>query len=91
MNIVNHGFDDGIAGVVKWSVWMTEGKIHFNITDNGRAFTPPNPKPLAGSLDEIDNVGGHGTGLIEKMTSRIQYSRDSQGNRCEVTMDALNA
>lgn len=91
VNIVKHGFDEGVKGLIEWNIWIGDDEIHFDIYDNGREFTPNSPKPLPTSLNEIDDVGGHGTGLIEMMTKSIEYSRENLRNRCLVAISVCRS
>ncbi len=88
VNIITHGFDAQTIGSIEWVIQIRPNEIHFDIHDNGRVFAPRQPKPLPASLDEIEDVGGHGTGLIAMMTRSIDYSRKDDLNRCQVVMDA---
>ncbi|MEP1930630.1 MAG: ATP-binding protein [Hoeflea sp.] len=88
INIITHGYEDGQPGSINWTISFEGNKIHFEIEDNGLAFAPRSPKPKALSLDEIEDVGGHGTGIIAALVSSIDYSRKDGLNHCHVVMEA---
>jgi anti-sigma regulatory factor (Ser/Thr protein kinase) len=86
VNIVNHGYPNGETGKILWVITSREGEIHFEIQDDGIDFSPRTPKPKVQSIDEIEDVGGHGLGLISAMAKSVQYSKRDGLNHCFVVM-----
>jgi len=88
VNIITHGYEDGHPGSIDWTIAREGDEIHFIIQDDGAEFSPRDPKPKALSLEEVDDVGGHGTRLISALATSVQFTRQDGQNRCHVVMEA---
>lgn len=70
-NAVRHGGagEDERIGV---AVWATDGGVGVEVTDTGPGFTP------AGRTDPLEDPGGWGLVLVERMSARWGVVRDKR-------------
>lgn len=70
-NAVRHG-GAGEGERIGVAVWATDGGVGVEVTDGGPGFTP------AGRADPLDEPGGWGLVLVEKMSDRWGVVRDQR-------------
>jgi serine/threonine-protein kinase RsbW len=83
LNAVRHGR----ANRATISIWSETDGVRVEFVDDGRPFDPVSApaKPISGPSDE---VGGFGTGLVQKFSRRLSYRRSDGHNRLLLEFDA---
>lgn len=83
-NIIEHGFEIDDAGALDIKINVSGTDVFIELTDNGKAFRPPNVT----ALPEYDTTqtetlpeGGFGWFLIQNLTSGFHWHRVEHKNR----------
>jgi anti-sigma regulatory factor (Ser/Thr protein kinase) len=80
-NIIDYGFDDGDAPVIKVGLSCEEWGLTALIEDNGRPFNPLQTALAATDAPlEERQIGGLGITLIRKLMDDVQYRRNGSKN-----------
>ncbi len=85
LNAVKHGH----ANKTTISIWTEPDGTRLEFVDDGRAFDPTEApaKRLSGSGTDFE-IGGFGTGLVQKFSRRMTYHRVGGANRLVLEFDA---
>jgi anti-sigma regulatory factor (Ser/Thr protein kinase) len=85
LNAVKHGR----ANKAKISIWTEADGARIEFVDDGRAFDPTAApvKRLHGSGTDFQ-IGGFGTGLVQKFSRRMTYHRTHGANRLTLEFDS---
>ena len=85
LNAVKHGH----ANKTTISIWIEPDGTRLEFVDDGRAFDPTEApaKRLSGSGTDFE-IGGFGTGLVQKFSRRMTYHRADGANRLVLEFDA---
>ncbi len=85
LNAVKHGH----ANKTTISIWTEPDGTRLEFVDDGRAFDPTEApaKRLSGSGTDFE-IGGFGTGLVQKFSRRMTYHRAGGANRLVLEFDA---
>jgi serine/threonine-protein kinase RsbW len=78
LNAVRHGH----ANQASISIWSEADGVRVEFVDDGGPFDPVSApaKRIKGPTDEIE-IGGFGTGLVQKFSRRLSYRRSDGYNR----------
>ena len=84
LNAVKHGR----ANRATISLWTGADGAHLEFVDDGRAFDPTAvpAKRLTGPGTDFE-IGGFGSGLVQKLSRRATYHRDDGANRLVLEFD----
>ncbi len=85
LNAVRHGH----ANRATISIWTEPDGLRLEFVDDGRAFDPTAApaKRLHGRETNFE-IGGFGTGLVQKFTRRMTYHRADGANRLVLEFDS---
>ncbi len=85
LNAVKHGH----ANKATISIWTEPDGARLEFVDDGQAFDPTAApaKRLQGPGTDFE-IGGFGTGLVQKFTRRMTYRRAEGANRLVLEFDA---
>jgi anti-sigma regulatory factor (Ser/Thr protein kinase) len=85
LNAVRHGR----ANKTTISIWAEPDGTRLEFIDDGRAFDPTvaPAKRLSGPGTDFE-IGGFGTGLVQKFSRRMTYHRADGANRLVLEFDA---
>ncbi|HTR12691.1 MAG TPA: ATP-binding protein [Roseiarcus sp.] len=85
LNAVWHGR----ANRAKISISSESGGVRVEFVDDGAPFDPiAAPARRIRARNEDFQIGGYGTGLLQKFSRRISYNRDDDHNRLVLEFDA---
>ena len=85
LNAVRHGH----ANKTTISIWAEPDGTRLEFVDDGRAFDPTTARAKRLSGPETDfEIGGFGTGLVQKFSRRMTYHRADGANRLVLEFDA---
>jgi serine/threonine-protein kinase RsbW len=84
INAVKHGR----ANQATISIWNDEDGLRLEFVDDGAPFDPTSApvKHISGPNEDYE-IGGFGTGLIQKFSRRISYRRAEGRNRLMLEFD----
>jgi len=85
LNAVRHGR----ANRAQISISSESSGVRLEFVDDGAPFDPA-AAPVRRIRDRSEDfqIGGYGTGLLQKFSRRISYSRDAGQNRLVLEIDA---
>ena len=85
LNAVRHGH----AHRARISISSETDAVRLEFADDGAPFNPATaPAKRIRERNEDFQIGGYGTGLLQKFSRRISYSRDDGHNRLVLEFDA---
>ena len=86
INIINHGYDDGIHG---FDITLTTdaNTLTIEISDDGRPFDPLHDPPSTDTSAALEDrqVGGLGIHLVRTMMDELHYRREQGRNYLTLT------
>ncbi len=89
LNIVNYGYSDSNAHIIRVKLNLKDEYIKIKIKDDGIAFNPllKETPLMPSSIDEL-NVGGWGIHLVKSISSSLKYRRKDNLNILKIKLSA---
>jgi serine/threonine-protein kinase RsbW len=84
LNAVQHGH----ANRTTISIWAVANGVRVEFVDDGAPFDPTvaRARQIEGPHEDFQ-IGGYGTGLLQKFSRRMNYRRDEGRNRLVLEFD----
>lgn len=80
-NIIKYGYDDTDAHEIVVHLFLKDGELHIEITDDGHEFNPFDQPPPDTSLPVEDMpIGGLGIHFVRNMLDSCAYHRNGGQN-----------
>lgn len=92
-NIVKYGYDDQATHEITVGFVIENGRIRFEIVDEGVPFDPTSAEPVVPATDDVDErrIGGLGISFVRHLVDDIEYERLGNRNRLRLTMQGTDS